>query len=97
MRVSAVTDDQAVHDQQARGAAMTEHDSTSTHISPTPSQPSDAGVVDELMDHVAALLQSQMQAANQHLRKGAARLLDPSRTRASHEDRPSGASTDRSA
>lgn len=74
---------------------MTEHDSTSTHISPA-SQPPDAGVVDELMDHVAALLQSQMQAANQQLRKRAARLLDPSRTRTSHEDQPSGASADRS-
>ena len=37
----------------------------------------DVEVVDELMDHVAALLQSQMRTANQHLRRRAARLLSP--------------------
>lgn len=40
---------------------------------------SDVEVVDELMDHVAALLKSQMRTANQHLRRRAARLLSPAR------------------
>lgn len=36
-------------------------------------------VVDELMDHVASLLESQMRTANRQLRNRAARLLTPSR------------------
>ena len=73
---------------------MNEHDNTSTYMSPTPlGQPDieDTEVVDELMDHVAALLQSQMQTANRQLRKRAARLLDPSRTRMNREGRSSSA------
>jgi hypothetical protein len=93
-RVSDVADDQVTEISKQRGAAMNEHDNTSTHISPASlGQPDseDTEAVDELMDHVAALLQSQMQAANRQLRRRAARLLDPARTRMSHEGRPSSA------
>lgn len=72
---------------------MTEHDESptdirpidnrSTDFRPTPTaadQPdTESAAVDALMDHVAAQLQSQMQTANRHLRKRAARLLDPRR------------------
>jgi hypothetical protein len=75
---------------------MNQHARPPAHINPTAaSARPDAEVVDELMDHVAALLQSQMQTANRQLRKRAARLLDPARTNAStraalsHDERSS--------
>lgn len=36
-----------------------------------------AEAIDELMDHVASLLESQMRTADRHLRSRAARLLAP--------------------
>jgi hypothetical protein len=73
---------------------MIEHDSSPTGIDATPmadDQPDgEAAAIVELMDQMdqaAAQLQSQMQVANRHIRRRAARLLDPARTRTGAERR----------
>lgn len=55
---------------------MNEHDEPAEIEIP---EAKETGVVDDLMDTVAALLKSQMRTADQHLRKRAARLLSPPR------------------